>query len=67
MIEKAIANLEKLVAEDNVILRRWESIGVLAQHAGDSQSLIQLYNVYCTNEKCLNCSVGHQLLNSNPT
>jgi hypothetical protein len=64
MIEKAISNLESLSAEDNVIIRKWTAEGVHAQNAGDSQSLIQLYTVYCTNEKCLNCAVGHQLLNS---
>jgi len=64
MIEKAIANLESLGQEDNNLIRRWAAAGVLAQNAGDSQSLIQLYNVYCTNEKCLHCAIGHRLLNS---
>ncbi|MFN5622120.1 MAG: DUF2851 family protein [Flavobacteriales bacterium] len=67
MIEKAISNLESIGAEDNVIIRKWTAEGVHAQNAGDSQSLIQLYTVYCTNEKCLNCAVGHQLLNSTNT
>jgi len=67
MIDKAIANLESLNAEDNTIMRKWTNVGVIAQNAGDSQSLIQLYNVYCTNEKCLHCAIGHRLFNSSTT
>lgn len=66
MTERAMTNLEKLAPEDNAIINRWKKSGVICSHAGDSQALIQLYNVYCTNESCLSCSVGHQLLNQNP-
>jgi hypothetical protein len=67
MIEKAVSNLESISPEDNVIIRKWADKGIPAHNAGDTQSLIQLYTVYCTNEKCLNCAIGHQLLNANHT
>jgi hypothetical protein len=67
MIERALANFELLDAEENSIIGNWRKLGILANHAGDSQALIQLYNVYCTNENCLNCVVGNKVLNFKDT
>lgn len=32
--------------------------------ASESQGLIQLYNNYCTQKKCLTCSIGKHLMNN---
>lgn len=62
MIDDALALLQTIAPEDNGILREWQQLGVTSAHAGDSQALIQLYSVYCTHEKCIDCPIGISLL-----
>ncbi|BFP39715.1 DUF2851 family protein [Flavobacteriaceae bacterium GF1] len=49
-------------AEKNSIINRFEHIGVPTRSAFESQAKIQLYNGYCTANKCLQCHVGTSLL-----
>ena len=60
--EQALALLEALPAEDNNIIRMWESHDWRPDHAGASQSLIQLYNDYCCSKRCLECAVGLSII-----
>jgi len=60
--DKAITMLERMAPEVNSVTRLWKSIGVDSAHAGDSQALIQLTNEYCSEKRCLECSIGHHLL-----
>ncbi len=61
-IDKALKIFEICTAEDNNILANWAKLGVKCHHAGDSQSLLQLFNVYCSARKCLQCQIGLKLL-----
>lgn len=58
--ERAGEWLESLRPEDNHITRMWEQAGIKAQHAGDSQALIQLKKNYCDPKKCLYCRFGYE-------
>lgn len=49
--------------EDNKIISQWKKLGVNAQNAAHTQSLIEQKNQYCSKKKCLFCSVGNHLLN----
>ncbi|MDR1555577.1 MAG: DUF2851 family protein [Tannerellaceae bacterium] len=60
--ERAIRFLESLPAEKNVIVSAFCNAGMPAQHAGDSQALIQLKREYCEKKKCLYCRIGFRLL-----
>ena len=51
--------LEELKAENNYITRMWSECGLKAEHAGDSQALIQLKKEYCDLKKCLYCRIGY--------
>lgn len=62
--DKALAFLEKLEAENNSIISKWNSIGVPAKNSCETQALLQLKNEYCSKKRCLECSVGAKLLNS---
>ena len=62
MVDKGLYMLETCRPEDNVIIRKWSELGVTSAHAGDAQSLIQLYNAYCQSKRCLQCRVGLKLL-----
>jgi len=64
--ETSVELLQSLPPENNNIIRMWKEMGIKAKDASESQALIQLYQNYCTPKNCLNCSVGHFLLKSNP-
>ncbi|GAB4472095.1 MAG: DUF2851 family protein [Thermoflexibacter sp.] len=64
-IDRAIYFLEQIHAEKNHILSAWEKVGIKAQNAFDSQALIELYNHYCLEERCLQCNIGISLLSNN--
>ncbi|MBE0639553.1 MAG: DUF2851 family protein [Bacteroidales bacterium] len=63
--EKAMALLISIEPESNAITRGWESIGIKAANAFESQALIELKNNYCKLKKCLDCSIGLNLLKMN--
>ena len=60
--EKALRFLEEIPAEDNSIIREWQSAGVEADSAFVSQGLIQLRNNYCRSRRCLECRIGNRLI-----
>ena len=63
--EKALRFLEELAAEDNTIVRHFNAIGMNAHNAMQTQALLHLYNQYCQRKRCLECSIGIFLLQSN--
>lgn len=62
MAEKGIDLLNSLNAEKNSIVSLWESHGLKACSAFDSQALINLKKNYCDKSRCLECRFGHYLL-----
>lgn len=54
--------IQNIAAENNSIIKKYENLGVNVANAKDSQSLLELYNGYCTKNKCLQCAVGSELL-----
>ena len=61
-IEKAVNLLTELKPENNNITRHWEKLGLKSENAFDSQSLIQLKNLYCNKRRCLSCRIGNQVI-----
>ena len=60
--ERALNFLHTLKPESNGIINKWMELKIPLQNAGDSQSLLELYNEYCSQKKCLICSIGNKLL-----
>ncbi|MEO5581983.1 MAG: DUF2851 family protein, partial [Saprospiraceae bacterium] len=60
--DKAVQHLTQLPAEKNHITAGWASLGWKADQAMQSQAMIQLKNNYCNEKRCLNCSIGHQII-----
>ena len=52
------AIISQLKAESNQIIRIWRTYGIHAKNAGESQALLQLFNVYCKQKRCLDCQIG---------
>ena len=59
---KALHLLENIFPENNKITRLWTKDKVNIDTAWDSQAIIELNNEYCTNKKCLSCSIGVEIL-----
>ena len=61
--DRAITLLLTTPPEDNIIIRKWASLQIKANNAADTQGLIHLKKSYCSKGLCLNCSIGHKVLN----
>ncbi|RIV26958.1 DUF2851 family protein [Fibrisoma montanum] len=61
-VDRAIALLEQLPAEQNHLMDEWDALGLGIRTAFDSQAAIELYNEFCTVKKCLSCQIGAALL-----
>jgi hypothetical protein len=60
--DQALQLLEAVPAEENSIIRIWKENGWAAVNAAQSQAMIQLYNNYCLPKRCLECSIGLNIL-----
>lgn len=60
--DRALRLLEELKPEKNTIIKGWESLGMAADSAYQTQALLQLKNEYCDKKKCLDCSIGSAIL-----
>jgi hypothetical protein len=61
-IDRAVAILKHLPAEHNTILCQWADVGIKAKNAFDSQALIELFNNFCIQKKCLSCHIGASIM-----
>jgi hypothetical protein len=64
-VDKAVSILQSIPAEENKITRLWGGLGYTSKTAFDTQGLIELYNNFCRNRACLNCTIGSSLLKPN--
>lgn len=62
--ERSLALLESVPAEKNNITAMWKDNGWNTSNAAQSQAMIQLYNNYCVNHRCLECTVGLNIIKS---
>ena len=63
-IERAVALLQGVPAENNKITREWAQLSYKVNSAFDSQGLIELYNNFCLKRRCLECAVGSTIIQS---
>lgn len=64
-IDKALALLEELPAEKNVVVREFAQCDWHVQSALQSQGILQLKRFYCDRKRCLNCRIGSEILKRN--
>jgi hypothetical protein len=53
---------ELLPFEENSITKKYQSLGFCAQHAGDSQALLELHHNYCEKKRCIECVIGQRIV-----
>jgi Protein of unknown function (DUF2851) len=56
--DRAIELLEQIPLEKNTIIEGWQKLGLTPDSAAQTQSLIQLKNKYCNEQRCMNCAIG---------
>ena len=59
---KATDLLSDLKAEKNGIINRWKEHGLHPDSAAQSQALLELKTHYCDKLRCLDCSIGQQII-----
>lgn len=62
--ENIVQIITSITSENNNIISNFKKHKVVSNSAKESQALIQLYNNYCTKNKCLDCAIGSSLLSS---
>jgi len=62
-IEKSFEILRLLTPEKNSVMEKWKKFGIVPRNAAESQSLLEIFNEFCSKKKCLSCDIGIQLLN----
>lgn len=62
--EEIIQIISQIKKEENSIITNFKNHGITIGNAKESQAIIQLYNEYCTPNKCLQCVVGNRLMHS---
>lgn len=63
MKEQVVDMMHTLPPERNFITRHFQTRGISAHNAAESQALIQLYRRYCEMHNCLQCRFAHELIN----
>ncbi|MCR4828119.1 MAG: DUF2851 family protein [Bacteroidales bacterium] len=58
----ALTLLQQLPPEKNRIVQMWADEGVHPANAAESQALLQRYNGYCKDKRCLDCQLAFKLI-----
>lgn len=58
----AIEILSILQPEKNSLMKKWKDLGVSIDSAQGSQGLLELKQQFCDYHRCLDCKIGHKLL-----
>lgn len=62
LCELSLDFLNNIKAEKNNVISKWSEIGIKAENAFDSQSLLQLKNSYCAKNECIKCLIGNKII-----
>lgn len=63
MKDRAIMMLQQLAPEKNKVVNMWKTCGIEVSNAADTQALLQLYNSYCKERRCIDCHIGFKVMN----
>ena len=55
--DRSLELLDVMEPEDNVIIRKFENLGLSVRNAQQTQALLHLYSNYCKKRNCLKCRV----------
>ena len=60
--KKIFSWMRTLPGEKNRIIEQWKNVGAEIETAYDSQAYLELYNEYCSKNRCLDCRLGGYII-----
>jgi hypothetical protein len=63
--EDLVAFMNEVSGENNAIITKFESFGIVPKSAFETQALLELKNEYCNKKTCLKCAIGIELMKNN--
>jgi hypothetical protein len=63
--EDLIEFMNEVAPENNAIINKFKSFGIISKNAFETQTLLELKNEYCNKKACLKCALGMELLKNN--
>ncbi|WP_337968842.1 DUF2851 family protein [uncultured Flavobacterium sp.] len=63
--EDLIEFMNEVAPENNAIISKFNSFGIVSKNAFETQTLLELKNEYCNKKACLKCALGMELLKNN--
>jgi hypothetical protein len=64
-IEKLLALLEAMPAEDNKVIKLFQNLGLNFITAKESQAILELKKYYCNEKRCLQCQFSAPIFKPN--
>lgn len=61
-LEKALLLASKTKPENNSVIKAWKCAGYKVSNAAKSQAFLELYNNYCSKNRCMECAIGCMLI-----
>lgn len=62
LMDELLRLMESIKAEENAIVNKFSQFGITAVNAIETQSMLALKNEYCLKIRCLDCSIGNEIL-----
>ncbi len=62
IVDEIFEFYKQMKPEKNSVLEEWKQLGIRFENALQTQAFLYQYKLFCTPKKCLNCSIGFQLL-----
>lgn len=63
--EEVLKLASEISCEENMIIKKFNSLKKVAKNAYHSQALLQLKSQYCDKNKCLQCAIGNKIISGN--
>lgn len=60
--EDLLALMQALAPENNAVMDKFKQFKMVPENAYDTQALLQLKNEYCNHKRCMQCSIGLEIL-----
>ena len=60
--ENILSLISEIKPENNVIIKKYSSLGLPTKNAQETQALLSLKTQYCEPHKCLSCGIGNWLI-----
>jgi hypothetical protein len=61
-IDRSLALLEFIPAEQNNVIENFVTLGINIKTAYETQALLELKKTYCDRKQCLQCGIGNKIL-----